>query len=301
MKNSILLGIGLLFIIFSLYGCDTSFQPFQENNMYAFSIYGYLDASADTQWVRVAPARQQLNTPDSLHKIPDAQVTLEHLQSGKKVVLNDSLFTSGDGFNYLNFWTTMNIEEKQDYRLRAERADGKVSQVTVATPSELPTPRVQVQANYGQPTTYGVFIDDNVEHLIDVQAKWYVRFFQPGYEEKKLFTFSYKNEIEKIQAFGGVYNAELEPEVEEEEIASALPGNAEMEVLYRQIYVVSAGPDWNENIESMDDITYALPNSISNVENGLGYMVGVSSKTVPYASCFENGVLIACEAERPYW
>ncbi len=41
-----------------LSGCNRSFEPFKENNTYYFSIYGYLDVSADTQWVRVSPARQ---------------------------------------------------------------------------------------------------------------------------------------------------------------------------------------------------------------------------------------------------
>ncbi|TVQ04901.1 MAG: hypothetical protein EA359_04900 [Balneolaceae bacterium] len=51
---------GILFTFaFSLFtftlfiACDEPFQPLLENNSAPFSIYGYLDATADTQWVRV--------------------------------------------------------------------------------------------------------------------------------------------------------------------------------------------------------------------------------------------------------
>lgn len=292
-----------VYCLLALSGCNKPFEPFKENDMYAFTIYGYLDASADTQWVRVAPARQDLNMSSD---ISDIRVTLEHPESGDSIVMNDSIFASGDGFNFLNFWTTMDIEYEQIYRLKAERPDGQTSQVSVTIPRELPTPRVLIQANFGQPTTYSVYIDDSVEHLIDVQTRWYVRFFKPGFETKKLFSFSYKNEAEQIPAYNGVYSIFLEPELEEEEIVdqsqALLNSGAEMEILDRQIFVASAGPEWNENIESLDDVTYTLPNSFSNVENGLGYMFGVSSKTVPYESCFtDEGLLIPCEEEKPYW
>jgi hypothetical protein len=44
--------------------------------------------------------------------------------------------------------------------------------------------------------------------------------------------------------------------------------------------------EWNEEIIILDDVLYALPEGISNVENGLGYMFGMVSKTIPYESCF---------------
>ncbi len=305
MKNLLLLVSGLLVLsLTGLSGCDTSFEPFQKNDMYAFSIYGYLEASADTQWVRVAPARQELNMPPD---IPDIQVTLEHTGNGNSVVLKDSLFTTGDGFNYLNYWTTMDIEHRQDYRLRAESTDGKISEVTVTTPKELPTPRVLIQKTSGSPLppTYSLYIDDTVEHLVDVQTRYYVRYHTPEFEREKVITFSYKDEAELIPTYGGVYSIFLEPELEEDKVVDQsqplLNAGAEMEILYRQIYVASAGPDWNENIESLDDISYALPGSYSNVENGLGYMVGVSSKIVPYESCFNEGLLVPCEVEESYW
>lgn len=58
----------------------------------------------------------------------------------------------------------------------------------------------------------------------------------------------------------------------------------------RNIIVASGGPEWREEISSIGDIEYALPEGLSNVENGLGYMLGIVSKTIPYFpsdACFE--------------
>lgn len=59
-----------------------------DNDSVSFSIYGYLDATADTQWVRVAPVRKLLASP--VEK-PEMMVSLEHLSSGDKVVMSDTL------------------------------------------------------------------------------------------------------------------------------------------------------------------------------------------------------------------
>lgn len=65
-----------------LTSCDPTFEPLGENDRYHFSIYGYLDASADTQWVRVGTAREAIDD------VPDPSgitVTLENIQSGETV------------------------------------------------------------------------------------------------------------------------------------------------------------------------------------------------------------------------
>lgn len=78
-------------------GCNQTFEPLQENDKYYFSIYGYLDAATDTQWVRVGPAREGINQqPDPT----GIKVTLEHIQSGETVIMKDSLFASQGFLNY---------------------------------------------------------------------------------------------------------------------------------------------------------------------------------------------------------
>lgn len=64
--------------------CEAPFDPFGENAIGPFSMYGYLDLNADIQWIRVTPIRQAgLAGPEPI----DAVVTLEHLGTGQVVSL----------------------------------------------------------------------------------------------------------------------------------------------------------------------------------------------------------------------
>ncbi len=146
-------------------GCDSSFQPLKENNLYNFNISGYLDASADTQWVRVGTVRPAINEPPDPTGI---RVTLEDLQRGKTVVMNDSLFAAK---GFLNYWTEMNIENEQTYRITAEGSDGKTSRVTVTTPKELPSIYITTNSgSYGSPAGANIYIDDNIEYIADIHV-----------------------------------------------------------------------------------------------------------------------------------
>lgn len=70
----------------------------------------------------------------------------------------------------------------------------------------------------------------------------------------------------------------------------------------RQIFVASGGPEWNEEIPSMNDLVYNLPASFSNVEGGVGYLIGIVSKTIPFKGCFnEQRENIACALEKPFF
>ncbi len=292
-------------LILIISGCGESFQPFQENDRYPFSIFGYLDASADTQWVRISPARQEFNTAAVA---PDIEVTLKHLKSGETVTMDDSLFASDSAFIYLNFRTTMDIELDEAYLLKVESPDGAASRVTVTVPEELPTPRLRRETSPTQPTTYSLFIDDSVDHVADVQTIWYVRIYSPDFEERKVFSFYHRNNAERIPTYGGVYSFFIQPHLEMQRIIAEsqefLPqdGSGEIEVLHRQIYVASAGPEWNEEIASMDDFLYAIPDGFSNVEDGLGYMIGIDSKIIPFESCRDDQAeLISCPEEEAFW
>ncbi len=98
-----------LSVLILLIDCNQTFEPLQENDQYHFTIFGYLDASAlaDTQWVRVQPPRQQIDAPAN---VPEMQVTLESIETGNTIVMNDSLFGGESGFNYINFYSLTDIE-----------------------------------------------------------------------------------------------------------------------------------------------------------------------------------------------
>lgn len=293
--------LGLILIcLFTLLSSCSDFQPLQENDQYYFSINGFLDASADTQWVRITPAREQLETSSD---VPEMTVTIENLGNGENLTMRDSLFQKR-GAKYLNFWTTESINNNQSYKVVAEHPNGKRSEATIEIPGELPTPTVVIQTSFSGPTTYSVVVDGDV-HVADVRSLYYIRITTSSTNIDRMFSFSYRNSVDTTETNGGSYTYHLEPENELEEIEQQLllPPEGQIEVIHRQIYVASTSTPWTSEVMSMDDLTYALPQTFSNIENGVGFLAGVDSKYVPYASC-ENEAqtqIIPCEEEKSFW
>lgn len=282
-------------IVFS--GCNQSFDPLETNNEFFFSMYGYLDASADTQWVHITPIREQV---DELSDGRNIRVTIENVNTGREIVMNDTLFQQGR--NFLNFWTDEPLQTNQTYRITARLESGEQSRVTVQTPEELPTPIIAVLTVPGAPPEYYVLVDKNV-NLADIQVKYYVRLEATDFQSIRTFTFAYRNKAEEVEDFPGYYSVELDPDAELNEIERdlLLPPEGEFEVVYRQVYVASSATEWNEEVETLDDILYALPQTLNNVENGLGYVIGIDSKYVPYEGCLDQkGNLTPCPEEKPF-
>lgn len=286
-----------LFLVsfFLLIGCNQSFEPLQDNNKYYFSIYGYLDAAADTQWVRVGPARQDIN------ELPDPKgikVTLENVQSSKTVVMNDSLFTSK---NFLNYWTTMDIDNEQTYRMTAER-NGNSSRVTITTPKEIPAPYVVNDAG-PQGSGYNVYIDADVEHITDVQSVWFVTLNPETEPQRRIYTFSIRKNLKYTTAFGKAYFTFANHSWQSDHIEQNI-GSSDYSVNRIQFFIAAGGPEWNENISSIEDLEYFLNTSTSNVENGLGYVVGIDSKWITQRTCVaaDGSKYIPCSPDDgPFW
>lgn len=304
-ENRSILSVSLfLFCLILVTGCNQTFEPLQENNKYFFSIFGYLDASAvaDTQWVRITPPRQQINAPAN---VPEMKVTLENVETGNTIVMKDSLFGEGSGFNYINFYTLYDIKPDQTYRIKAEHPDGRASWASLTTPEEFPTPLFLMDSSFVPRELHHSIIIPGVENLVDVQTWYFVRNNETNKIRK--FAFSYRNSaVWEEYYYGGAYIADVIPQREEGKIFQTLNissfFDSGYELLRRQIYVAVGGPEWNEEIPDMSDLVYAQMEGFSNVENGLGYMVGVYSKIIPYYTCEteDKSNIAPCEVEKPY-
>lgn len=284
-----------------LQGCEGEFQPIAENDKYYFTMYGYLDASADTQKVRISPSRSSI---ESFREIPDMSVKIEHLETGTVSSMNNTLIELPEGFNAINSWTSMNIEPGQKYSLYAERPEGKKSRVTVTIPEDFPTPRFIEDKSVTRPRMNRVLVQ-GVDHLAGFQTRWYVRLSAPGYRENKMYTFYYRNQAERSTGYNDSFSISFSEELEFQEIERNTPflrNEGTIEVLHKQVFIASAGTDWIEEIENIGDLEYGLPEGLGNVENGLGYVVGIVSKIIPYKNCTDEiGNLTGCPEEKPFW
>lgn len=279
-KQSLLSIVGIL--LFSLFviipGCNQPFDPFQENDRYLFSLFGYLDASADTQWVRVMPVRKTIFLEP---KPIDVVVTLEHvMDGGKTVVLNDSLFHYGSGAYAWNFWTTMNLEPTQSYILKATRSDGEYSSATVTLPNDFPQPYIETDPDRQLEYVY----ISGIENLADVHSNHRIR--GKGSVNNLLYTFSHKQDTIAVSLQRDEYIVRISPS----EATTFLKQYYEEEpfdVLKREIFIANGGPNW-PYYPNIDEEIIALPDGISNVENGVGYVAGIVSKTLIWEiACFD--------------
>ena len=255
--------------------CNTDFNPIQENDFH-FSVFGFLDAAADSQFIRITPLR------DSIALTPgrplDATVTLEHPASGRKTTFRDSLFTFqtdlAERIAY-NFWSAEPIEHDAIYRLAVTRSDGAASTATITMPPAFPDPELLLPEQRGTPSisfTAAIRIA-GVERLADLRIVFTYRQPGQGPETANTLTLSYLDRLTTLPTGLGVafrpYN----------DFFSSVSGCPIVDDV--QVLIAAAGPDWPDFL-SLDDETLALADVVTNVENGVGFIGGVSSKKLPW-------------------
>ncbi len=271
--------ICLTVVQFAVTACNETFNPFQENDRYTFSLYGFLDASADTQWVRVMPVRQSyLLSSEPL----DITVTLEHLHpEGEMRVLKDSIFYYGQNAYAWNYWTTMNIEPSQTYRLRAERSDGSTSIATITLPDDFPDPVIELDLEESEEYV----IVTGVSNLADVRSEH--QLFHLLSNVTTMFNFNHHQDSLANFSQPDRHKILLNPSEARDYLEIYIEENP-YTLLQREVYVASAGPGWYFFPDVFEEVIQ-LPDGISNVENGVGYVIGIVSKRVPWVMhCFED-------------
>ena len=260
-------------------GCDDTVQPLQEDGDAIFSMFGYLDLEADTQWVRVMPVRETLFLgPEPI----DAVVTLEHMGSGRIVTLNDSLFAFPggplDGVAYAhNFWTTEPLEAEASYRLTSARSDGASSTAVVVMPPELEI----LLLDYGGNRRPGPPL---VQLLVRAER---VLFVEILYTVGRLFGDP-PDTLPTSPVAGGDHWTFTSPVPGTQGLglnADSLPRPDLLDMKRREIRIVSGRPDWPYH-DGLSDLTVTLPSTMpSNVENGLGFVGGVATRRIPFDAC----------------
>lgn len=276
----------ILFTWICTSSCDVEFNPWQENEQYHFSIYGYLDASADTQWVRVMPVREDL----LLEPRPiDFTVSLEHVETGEYVIMNDSLFSFARGTHAWNFWTTMELLPEHTYRLEAKSEDDRVSEAMVTLPADFPAPLVIMEFSQSIPLFATVFLE-GVDRVADVRTV-----------HGPIRVPHLKDTVRTAQDH---FRIAIDLSDDLQILSTLYPGEPPGSLISDSslIFIAAAGPDYHY-FGSISEKVIALPEGVTNIENGTGYLAGFVSKTIPLGSCRsgETENLIPCDPEPPPW
>ena len=245
-------------------GCaEEPFEPIQQSDM-EFSIYGYLNASGDTQWIRVTGLKTNV-LPDS--NVIDASVTLEHLGTGEVIPLRDSLFGFGTSLYAWNHWTIEPMEQGATYRITADRVDGGTSSAEATVPVDADTIMIRIHADGRLFKDAAEFRTAGAEYIAMVHVI-------PGCTAPG---FAYQ--------FGGPTVRADEHGVITRPIRRPLYCGPPPYPLYSwDIWIVFSGSPWPYDPE-WSRITAFLPEVASNIDGGLGFFGGVLTRTIPFETC----------------
>ncbi|MEM1042484.1 MAG: hypothetical protein AAGI91_07620 [Bacteroidota bacterium] len=122
----------LVALLSPLVGCSDAFDPFVESDQ-TFALYGFLDARAGTQFVRLQliTARAEGGSTD------DARVTSTDLTTGATLAWRDSLALPGEGASGTVFVADFQPVAGRAYRIEAvRRTGGAATTAEVRLPSE---------------------------------------------------------------------------------------------------------------------------------------------------------------------
>ncbi len=269
--------------------CEEPFEPIAESDL-AFSIYGNLDAGADTQWVRVMPIRASLETlPDAI----DAVVTLEEIETGMTVQMSDSVFRFqprflGETDLYAhNFSTTMPIVPGRQYRLTATRSDGASATATVRIPTfESPTMQVIVGV---APTVQGNI--RGTRYLAMVLGR---EIIPPECQLPLPFHQEFLPVTTPARSADDDHRMQLSwPILGPRPSYVSYPPPCDMEA--KRVLAIATPEPWQFPPTMDDRLLTHMASAVDNVEgDGLGFLAGIYTHVFPYDVCSPAAGRISC-------
>lgn len=254
-----------------LSSCEPAFSPIKENDR-QYSIFGFLNGSADTQFVRIEKLRDSLfsDTPEEL----DAEVRLTNVTTGQTQLMQDSVFEYSVGKAH-NYYTTLDIRPTETYLLEVING-GNTTSAQVVIPEDFPEPTMLLQT--GQPT---VEITD-ISRLIAVKAIYYASqncTEPPCPENPDIRTFSYQHLEDTVNSENGIIHAPIDTSEDLEKVEMNFSPRKGF-TLHQILVVIAAGtPNWPDFL-NLDAEAAALPDVASNVDGGVGLLGGVITDSV---------------------
>lgn len=257
--------------------CNPQIHLYRNNGMY-YSIYGFLNASADTQFIRIEQLRDSM--PSSAPAHLNVNVTLTDLNTNKTVMLRDSLFHFEVG-NTHNYYTTEKIIPTHTYKLIVKGQNGTESSAQVRIPATFPKPVVQA----GIDPFFGLGCSSRSEIISEVDIKdvprlvavntIYSIYNSPA--KAKLSSYSLEHLADTSHVKQGVVRANINYHLDICRTNLAFNTGA---ILHRVYVVIAAGnKDWPDFL-SLPGESQTAPGVATNVKDGVGLLGGVVTDTV---------------------
>ncbi len=256
--------------------CDESIEPTAPTDL-ALSVFGYLDASADTQWVRVMPIRSlKVTSEEAL----EATVTLEHLGTGRIVELRDSLFGFSSSYVH-NFWTLEDIEPGAAYRFSARLEGKEPAEAVVEIPGDYEVEVAIGQVRYVDPRWGRVDYWPDYLRITGVKHLPFVTTITHFYDDCGPDVT--RTPYQRSSGDDGAHRITIvSPEV------SGRSGCGGAMVENSELWIAGSEVAWPVG-QGYSPGGLGSSGGTSNVTNAVGFLGGVLSKVVPYEACELQG------------
>ena len=293
--HSLYTGAILLVIATALSSCDQSIDPIIGEDR-PFTIWGYLDAHANIQRVRVFSIEDQLGG-DRSGPI-DAVVSSKNLTTGEEVEWTNREIVYGDSIVGHVFESEFRAEYENRYRLSVRRSDGAESSAEVTIP-----PPVDVElTDERNRVIVPVHIHGKPPNLVDVTVTYDAITLPPANPWPPGSTtppavrlpveISYSGKEEPLDD-GWRYEINLRDDfaiVQEQFEINCLSRD---HIALRRIYFrfLTADEQWAPPNDSFDPNLLIEPGTFSNVENGYGFFGGgytVTTAWIPTGVILRN-------------
>lgn len=256
-------------------GCDNTFEPTSPGGL-PFSIFGYLDATADTQWIRVSGLRSMLLATSAP---TGARVTLEDVATGRIIELRDSALSYVSMLAPVwahEFWAPVRVRPDATYRFRAVAQDGSTAESLVKLP---PLFKVEpwILTMAGGLTTWVRL--EGMSHL--AFAIWNVDYYDGCNRPGQLRMIDHAAHLSGDSAVRMYY---VRPEDAWFMQGVPMCGTRSNRVTRREVQIVSSAVPWPTG-QDLSTWRLAPESNSSNVAGAVGFLGGVVKRSTRVEDC----------------
>ncbi len=265
------LGLGLLLMVWTGTGCEEAVDPVLETDE-AFSLYGFLDPSADIQAIRVYSIDGLLL--NTAAEPLDAEIRSINRRTGEEVVWRDSVITFDDRSVGHVYYARFQAEHETPYTLSATRSDGRTTTVDILTPPDgeasianVFSARSQVQVDL----TWA-----NVPRVIQAEVSYFVRVPFPDRSDTTTVRVDIKRSRVEENS-DGTWRVSILPSADIGNVFTILniePGRLPVILDMIEVRAFVTSEDWVSPVGSFDPELLVQPGTFSNVTDGFGFVGG---------------------------
>jgi len=269
--------IPVIFLALVQMGCEEKVDAIIGDDR-PYTIWGLLDAGADTQRVRVIPITTELGIPQGENL--DAQVFSTNLETNERREWQDEYIEFSNGTFGHVFWSAFTPEILSSYKLEVVRSDGATSSAVVELPDSI---FVDLPDGAEQRRRVDMRISGPGSNLIQANLNYQTFSLPPGnpwpagtppsQSVQLPVNIDYVSELERSSAG---FEVELDISRDFQAIRQEFEFNClnplTIGVSWLTFTVFVGDPMWLPPGGEFDERILAQPGVLSNVDNGLGFV-----------------------------